>query len=72
MADGSRLVLKYKGALGNAVNFSFANVDEDVADENVKALSTGLITNGAIYADPPVTQVSAEVVTTSTREIDLD
>ncbi|MBQ7315549.1 MAG: DUF2922 family protein [Clostridia bacterium] len=66
------LKLGYKDALGKSMIKTFSNIDEDVTDANVKALSAGLITNGAIFANPPVSAESAELITTTTKEIDLD
>lgn len=71
MADSVRLKLGYKDALGNARNFTFSNAKEDASESDVQALSAGLIANGGIFANPPVTAVDAYIVKTTETEIDL-
>jgi hypothetical protein len=61
----------FKSATDNNLSFSFPYADSTAEATDVKALATAMITNKAIYAEPPVSVVGAEFVTTSKSDIDL-
>ena len=65
-----KLVLTFAGTNGD-VTFSYAYVKDSVTTSNVKSLVNGLITNGSIFANPPVSAKSAKIVTTSEEPFDL-
>ena len=66
----SKLVLEFTGVGGKAT-FSYNYANPDTTPTTVKALMQGMITNGSIFAIPPVEAVSAKLVTTTTDEYDL-
>lgn len=66
-----KLVIKYKDNNGDDVTFNYNYIKADPATAYIKSLATGLITNGSIFVKPPVTAVSATIVTTSEEAIDL-
>lgn len=67
----SALKLGFKDTLGQSMTKTISNVDSEVSDADVKALSAGIVTNGAIFMNVPVSATSAVLVTTETKEIDL-
>lgn len=71
MADGTKLQLTFRDATAATRKWNFSNADNSVTRQEVKALMQGMITNGSIYKYPPVTAVSAHLVTTSTEPINI-
>lgn len=67
----SKLVLKF-GTLSGEKTWSFNNVKSDLGTSSVKSLMQTMITNGSIYAAPPMTARSAKLVTTSEDIFDLE
>ena len=66
----SKLVLKFTG-MGGEANFSYNYANPETTVATVKALMQGMITNGSIFAIPPVETISAKLVTTTEDEYDL-
>ena len=66
----SKLVLEFEGTKGD-VKFSYNYADPDVTLARVKALTQGLITNGSIFANQPLTAKSAKIVTTTETDYDI-
>lgn len=66
-----KLVLEFRDATATSRKWSFGNADQDVTRTNVKALMDAMIANGSIYKYPPVSKVSAQIVKTTTDEIDV-
>ncbi|MBQ4418540.1 MAG: DUF2922 family protein [Synergistaceae bacterium] len=69
----SRLVCKFKDLAGNAVNKSFNHANASATAANVKALMNAIITNGDdVFNDVPTQKVSAQMITTTTTDIDIE
>lgn len=66
----SKLVLKFTG-MGGEANFSYNYANPETTVATVKALMTGMITNGSIFEIPPIEAISAKLVTTTEDEYDL-
>ena len=67
----AKLVMTFAGADGANVTFSYGYAKSSATASNIKALVNGLITNGSIFANPPVTAKSAQVVITSENVVNL-
>ncbi len=67
----SRLLLEFKDASNATVKFSYNYANPEVAPNDVKSLVQAMITNGSIFAHPPVTAVSAKLIEISESEINL-
>ena len=67
----STLVINFAGQTGDSVKFSYKYANPSVTTNTVKALINGLIANGSIFENPPVTAKSAKLVTQSEAEYDL-
>lgn len=72
MANSSKLVLSFLNSSGRSKNFNFNYIDTEVETASVKAVMQGMIANGAIYDDVPVTMDKAKIVVTNETLIDLD
>ncbi|MBQ7215559.1 MAG: DUF2922 family protein [Synergistaceae bacterium] len=70
MASAAKLLLTFAGTNGD-VNFLYSYANPEAASAKVKALMNGLIANGSIFENPPVTAKSAKIITTTTTEYDL-
>lgn len=66
------LQIKMTDGAGDPWQLNVKHVDDEATTTNVKALVTGLITNGAIFEKAPTTAVSAQFVTTEVTDISLD
>lgn len=66
----SKLVLEFEGT-GKSVQFSYNYADPEVTEASVKALVNGLIANGSIFENPPLTATNAKIVTTTETDYDL-
>ncbi len=66
----AKLVLEFAGT-GSDVIFTYNYVDTNITTANVKALVNGLITNGSIFENPPVSAKSAKIITTTSTAYDL-
>lgn len=67
----TKLQLKF-GTLSGEKTWSFSDIDPETADSTVRALISGMIDNGSIYAYPPLSAVSAKFVTTTDRTVNLN
>lgn len=67
MASGRVLKLKF-GTMNGEKTWTLKNVQEEVAPAKVKTLMDTMVTNGSIYKYPPLTKVSATLVTTTEEE----
>lgn len=70
MASISKLVMTFASAEGD-VSYSYKYADPEMTVAKVKALMSGLITNGSIFETPPLTAKSAKLVTTTEGDYDL-
>lgn len=70
MAAGVKLQLKFGTMAGEKV-WNFSRAKQNVTTAQVKALMTSMISNGAIYQEPPLTMRSAKVIVTTEDEFDL-
>ncbi len=71
MASGVKLVLRFKTSNDKNVIFSFNYAKSSATTAQVKNLMNGIITNGSIFTNVPVTAVSATQVVTEENEYDL-
>ena len=71
MAAKAKLVLDFAGTNGD-VSFSYNYADDEASTASIKALVNGLIANGSIFENPPVTAKNAKVITTTTSEYNLN
>ena len=71
MAAGTKLVCTFGTSTDGTTSFTFNYAKPGATTTNVKALMNAMITNGAIFANVPVTMKSAKTVTTSENEYDL-
>ena len=67
----SRLVLEFHSGNNTTKVFAYNYADPNVAVSKLKALVNGIITNGSIFSNVPVSAKSAKVITTSETEFDL-
>lgn len=65
------LKLNFLDAAGKSLAATFPYATEEASPANVKALMTGMISNGAIYSTAPTEIVSAEFVRTEIIPITL-
>ena len=70
MASISKLVMVF-GAGSADVTYSYNYANPEMTAAKVKALMTGLITNGSIFTTPPLTAKNAKLVTTTEGNYDL-
>ena len=66
----AKVVMTFAGTNGN-VTISYGYAKTTSIANSVKALVNGLITNGSIFANPPVSAKSAKIVITSETPYDL-
>lgn len=71
MAAGTKLVLTFENASGSSVSMSYNYADSSADVADVKALVNGIIANGSIFVNVPVTAKGAKRVTTTETEYDL-
>ena len=71
MAAGTKLVLGFENSTGNSVSMTYNYAKPSAGLANIKALMAGIIANNIIFANSPVTAVSAKEVTTSENIYDL-
>ena len=71
MAAGTKLVLGFENSTGNSVSMTYNYAKPSAGLANIKALMAGIIANNVIFANSPVTAVSAKEVTTSENIYDL-
>ena len=67
-----KMVMLFKTDTGENVSFIFPYVDPEVSTLNVQALASALISNGSIFAKPPVTLEKAYILPNmNVREINI-
>ena len=67
----TKLVLTFAGSNGSTATHNFSYADPEATVASVKALMNGIIANGSIYANVPLTVKSAKTVTTPETVYDL-
>ncbi len=72
MVTTSKLNLEFRDANGNAVKFSYNYAKSDISSSAVKSLMQGMITNGDAFTNVPASIYSADIVTTTTTELDVE
>ena len=70
MADTTKIVFTMSTADGEK-NFSYLDANPSASESAVKAVGQALITNGSIFANPPLEVKSAKLVTVTEEEYDL-
>ena len=71
MASGCKLVMTFVDANGTNRDFVFNYAKSSATVENIKALAQGIITNGSIFENVPVSAKSAKLLVTSETTIDV-
>lgn len=72
MAASTKIVMEFEAESGKTVTMSYGYASPSASASDVKALVTGLITNGSIFLDPPVSAKSAKLVKTTETIYNLD
>lgn len=67
----TRLKLIFNNSTGNTTTYSYSYANPEMTAQAVNALVAGMITNGSIFSNPPVSIKSASVVTTTERTFDV-
>ncbi len=67
----TRLKLIFNNSVGGTTTYSYSYANPEATAQNVNALIAGMVTNGDIFANPPVSIKSASIVTTTERTIDV-
>lgn len=65
MATGNKLVLVFNGSNGKETTMSFNYADPEMDASDVRALATGIIANGSIFDNAPLSAVSATLIQTT-------
>ncbi|MBR0097069.1 MAG: DUF2922 family protein [Synergistaceae bacterium] len=69
----NRLVCKFENLEGKALSKSFNYANASATAANVKALMNAIITNGDdVFNDVPTQKTSAQMITTTTTDIDIE
>lgn len=71
MAVGTKLIITFLDASSTERNFTFNYAKSNATTQNIKALAQGLITNGSIFTNVPVTAKSAKLVVSTETDIDI-
>lgn len=71
MAVGAKLVCTFLDASGNDVVLVFDYANRAADEEDVKALIAGIIANGSIFQNVPVTAKEAKTVMTTENVYNL-
>lgn len=66
----SKIVLEFEGT-GATVKYSYNYANPSTTSAQIKALMTGMIANGSIFQNPPLTAKAAKIVTTTEDDFDL-
>lgn len=72
MAATTKLVMTFTGTNNNDVTLSYNYAKSDASTANIKSLIQGIITNGSIFSNPPVSAKEAKLITTTETEVDLN
>lgn len=65
MAEGSKLICTFLDAEGKDIVLTYDYADATADRADIRALVAGMIANGAIFENVPVTAKSAKIVTTT-------
>lgn len=68
---GTVLNLHFKDAGDEPMTIRFPYADPSVADVDVKDLADAIITNGDMWDQTPTEKISADLVTTAVKDIDI-
>ena len=67
----SKLVMTFADANGDDVIMSYGYIDAEAPVSDIKALVNGIVANGSIFTNVPVTAKGAKIVTTTETEVSL-
>ena len=67
--SGTKLELTFNTNNGSKTKFNYAYINPEVETAEVQALVTGMIANGSIFEEPPISISQADLVTTSITRI---
>jgi len=68
---GTNLKLVFNGSSNKKVNFNYPDADGAATATQVKTLMQNIVANGDIFAEQPISLVSATFVTTTSVPVDL-
>ena len=71
MQESTKLQFNFAKENGNSMSLSINNARQDASNANIKALGEAIVANGAIYENVPVSLRSAQIITTTTSDVDL-
>lgn len=72
MAITNKLSLTFATQTGSSSTLSFKYANPNVASAKVKALINGIISNGSLWANVPVSAKSAKIVIIDEEKFDID
>lgn len=67
----AKLALEFYDSNSKVVKMNFNYASQSATTANVKALMSGIVTNGSIFANVPEDQKSAKLIVTTETEYDL-
>ena len=68
----SKLVMEFATAYGETATLSYNYAKVNASEQSVRALASGIIANGSIFAKVPTATKSAKIVTTTETPFNLD
>ena len=71
MPERSTLKLEFGAANEKIVRVNYSNIDPDVTGAQVKTLMQDIVTNKAIFVEPPLTLRGATLETLESMALDL-
>lgn len=66
---GTKLDMTFKDAGDVSRKIILEYADDEADSSDVNALMNAIVTNGSVFSDAPVSKVSAQLITTSVRDI---
>lgn len=68
----TKLVLDFKDADGATRRWNFNYADSDVTSSQVISLMDGMIANGSIFINPPISKYAAKLVITTETPLSIE
>lgn len=68
---GTQLDMVFKNAASENEKITLGYVDSAADGDDVNTLMDTIVTNGSMFIDPPMSKVSAQIVTTSVRDVEM-
>ncbi len=71
MASGTKIIFDFLNASGNTVSLSYNYGDEEATTSSITTAMNTIITNNAIFKNPPASIKGARAVVTTETEFNL-